>query len=187
MKKILLAVLAIGAIAMVGCSKKSNDGGTVTPPQEPDYVVDAATFGKASMEEYGNFWENGLNNFLLKWEKAVYKEDFGVASRIGLSIQYFVALDNHAGTGVLSPAAAEPFAENTYISENSSETEGSFYYDFDEVYENYYITALKSGEVSISKEGDIYTIKGTIKTVDGKLVKIDYVGEVDYVFAGGGF
>jgi hypothetical protein len=50
-----------------------------------------------------------------------------------------------------------------------------------------YVSAFKSGNISISKDGDIYTIKGTITTVDGKLVKIDYVGEVEYVYAGSGF
>jgi hypothetical protein len=186
MKKILLAVLAIGAIAMVSCSKKSNDGGTVTPPQEPDYVVDAATFGKAQLEGYGDWFENGLNHFVLYWSKKVYKEDYGLASDVGVSIPYFVALDVTDGTGVISPNPGEPYAVNTYISEIASQYEGSVYYDYNYVYNEMYVSAFKSGNISISKDGDIYTIKGTIKTVDGKLVKIDYVGEVEYVYAGAG-
>ncbi|MBE6250119.1 MAG: hypothetical protein E7111_00515 [Bacteroidales bacterium] len=147
-------------------------------------MVDAETYGKAQLEGYGNDYENGLNNFLLYWKQEAYKEGYGVTSTVGVSILYFVSPDVTDGTGVLSPDPAEPFAANTYISEIDSEYEGSVYYDYNYVYDKMYVTAFKSGDVTISKEGDIYTIKGSVVTNDGKLVKIDYTGEVDYVYCG---
>ena len=146
--------------------------------------MDAETYGKAQLEGYGNDYENGLNNFLLYWKQEAYKEGYGVTSTVGVSILYFVSPDVTDGTGVLSPDPAEPFAANTYISEIDSEYEGSVYYDYNYVYDKMYVTAFKSGDVTISKEGDIYTIKGSVVTNDGKLVKIDYTGEVDYVYCG---
>ena len=181
MKKILIFAFAL--VALAGC-KKDDKSCDVTPPQEPDYVVDAETYGKAQLEGYGNFYDNGLNNFVLYWNQEAYKEDYGVTSKVGVSIQYFVSLDVTDGTGVLSPDPAEPFAANTYISEIDSEYEGSVYYDYNYVYDKMYVTAFKSGDVTISKKGDIYTIKGSVVTNDGKLVKIDYTGEVDYVYCG---
>lgn len=176
-------MLALALVALAGC-KKDDKKGNVTPPQEPDFVVNADTFGKAQLEGYGDFYENGLNNFVLYWSKEAYKEDYGVTSKVGVSIQYFVSLDVTDGTGVLSPDPAEPFAANTYISEIDSEYEGSVYYDYNYVYNKMYVTGFKSGDVTISKKGDIYTIKGSVVTNDGKLVKIDYTGEVDYVYCG---
>ena len=181
--KRFLFTLTLALVALAGC-KKDDKGGDVTPPQEPDYVVDAETYGKAQLEGYGNDYENGLNNFLLYWEQEAYKEGYGVTSKVGVSILYFVSPDVTDGTGVLSPDPAEPFAANTYISEIDSEYEGSVYYDYNYVYDKMYVTAFKSGDVTISKEGDIYTIKGSVVTNDGKLVKIDYTGEVDYVYCG---
>ncbi len=182
MKRILF-ILTLALVTLAGC-KKDDKEGDVTPPQKPDFVVNADTFGKAQLEGYGDFYENGLNNFVLYWRKEAYRADYGLTAEVGISILYFVALDVADGTGSLSPAPCEPYAVNTYISEIDSQYEGSVYYDYNYVYNEMYTAAFKKGDITISKKDDIYTIKGLIETIDGKLVKIDYTGEVDYVYCG---
>lgn len=197
MKKYLLAVLALGAMVMTACEPKNVD----TPPTpDPEVVADytlSTDVIEVSLENYGDYYEAGLNNYSLTVGAMDLDEATGQGTIKMLFIEYFTETTNTTGLGTFGPAGinwetGEGLAPNVYLDAAIFDDEivGSGYAELDiatETYKAY--EGIKSGDLTVSKDGDNYVIKGLLTTLSGKTLKVDYTGDVtfeDYSNLGGG-
>ena len=193
MKKYLLTILALGATMMMACNP--NEG-----PDAPDVKADyelSTYISEVMLENYGDYYEVGLNDYNLTVGTAVANEATGQLLVKMLFVEYMTELSNKTGEGVFGPAGinwetGEGLAANVYLdaADFDGEIIGSGYVEMDMVTEEYTAyEGIKSGDLTVKKEGENYVIKGLLTTLSGKTLKVDYTGPVtfdDYSNVGGG-
>ena len=187
MKKYLLAVLALGATMMVACNPDDNKGGNEPEPEvKADYTLSTNVMG-GFLDLYGDDYEIGLNDCVLELD-AVNLDAEGNPVSLGiLFVEYLCALDNTTGLGSFTSAGPdwvtfENLQPNTYFPavEMEGELYGSAYMEMNVATEA--ITAAEGivdGTLTISNSGDNYVVKGTLKTSNNKVVKVDYTGALE--------
>ena len=192
MKKYLLTVLALGATMMMACTPDDNDPEVVTA----DYTLSTDVV-EVMIENYGDYFEVGLNNYDLYIGAMVMDEATGSATIKMLFVEYMTELSNKTGEGVFGPAGVnwetgEGLAANTYVDATEIEGEivGSGYLEMDATTEELTVyDGIVSGNLTVKKEGENYVISGLLTTLKGKTLKIDYTGAAtfdDYSKVGGG-
>ena len=193
MKKYLLAVLALGATMMMACNPNE---GPDAPEVKADYTLSTDVV-EVMIENNGDYFELGLNNYDLYIGAMVTDEATGSATIKMLYVEYVTELSNKTGEGVFGPAGVnwetgEGLAANTYVdaAEIEGEIVGSGYLEMDMATESYTAyDGITSGNLTVKKEGENYVIKGILTTLKGKTLKIDYTGAVsfeDHSNVGGG-
>ncbi len=195
MKKYLLAVLALGATMMMAC-EPNNPEGPDAPDVKADY--DLSTYiSEVILENYGDYYEVGLNDYNLTVGTALANEATGQLIVKMLFVEYMTELSNKTGEGVFGPAGinwetGEGLAANTYIDAAAFDDEivGSGYIEMDMATETYIVyDGIVGGNLTVKKEGENYVISGVLTTLKGKTLKVDYTGAVtldDYSNLGGG-
>ena len=196
MKKIFtLAVLALGATMMMACNPDNNEGPNA-PEVKADYTLSTDVV-EVMLENYGDYYGAGINDYNLTIGAVVMDEATGSATIKMLFVEYMTELSNKTGEGVFGPAGinwetGEGLAANVYLdaAEFDGEIIGSGYLEMDMATESYTVyDGIKSGDLTVKKEGENYVIKGILTTLKGKTVKVDYTGAVtfdDYSNLGGG-
>lgn len=196
MKKYLLAVLALGAMVMTACEPKN--GGEDTPPT-PEVVADytlSTDVIEVILENYGDYYMVGLNDYSLSLGAMELDEATGQGTIKMLFMEYLTEPTNKTGLGTFGPAGinwetGEGLAPNVYLDATEIEGEiiGCGYIELDVVTESYKAyEGIKSGDLTVSKDGDNYVIKGLLTTLSGKTLKVDYTGAAtfeDYSNIGG--
>ena len=193
MNKYLLAVLALGATMMMACNPNE---GPDAPEVKADYTLSTDVV-EVMIENNGDYFELGLNNYDLYIGAMVTDEATGSATIKMLYVEYVTELSNKTGEGVFGPAGVnwetgEGLAANTYVdaAEIEGEIVGSGYLEMDMATESYTAyDGITSGNLTVKKEGENYVIKGILTTLKGKTLKIDYTGAVsfeDHSNVGGG-
>lgn len=188
MKKYLLTILALGATMMMACEPKNVD----TPPTpDPEVVADytlSTDVIEVFLENYGDYYEAGLNNYSLTVGAMDLDEATGQGTIKMLFMEYFTETTNTTGLGTFGPAGinwetGEGLAPNVYLDAAIFDDEivGSGYAELDIATETYKaFEGIKSGDLTVSKDGDNYVIKGLFTTLSGKTVKVDYTGAVEF-------
>lgn len=189
MKKYLLAVLALGATMMMACNPDDSKGEGKEPEPEvkADYTLSTNVL-EGYLDYYGDDYEIGLNDYLLELD-AVNLDAEGNPVSIGIIfVEYLCALDNTTGLGSFTSAGpdwvtGENLQPNTYFPgvEMEGELYGSAYMEMDIATES--ITVLEGivdGTLTVSRSGDNYVVKGTLKTSNNKVVKLDYTGALEF-------
>lgn len=186
MKKYLLAILALGATMMMACNP-DDKGGNIPEPPKADYTLSTDVV-EVYLENYGDMYEVGLNDFNLTLGAVVIDEAAGTANIKMLMMEFMGELSNKTGVGSYTPAeinwyTGEGLKANTYLkaAEIEGEIVGCGYIEMDMMTEN--INAyegIADGTLTISKDGDNYVVKGTFTTLSGKVLKVDYTGAVDF-------
>ena len=195
MKKYLLAVLALGAMVMTACEPKNVDT-PPTPEAVADYTLSTDVI-EAILENYGDYYMVGLNDYNLTLGAMELDEATGQGTIKMLFMEYLTEPTNKTGVGTFGPAGinwetGEGLAPNVYLdaADFDGEIIGSGYVEMDiatETYKAY--EGIKSGDLTVSKDGDNYVIKGLLTTLSGKTLKVDYTGAItfeDYSNLGGG-
>ena len=188
MKKYLLAILALGATMMMACNPDDKGGNDPeTPEAKADYTLSTDVV-EVYLENYGDYYEVGLNDFNLTVGAVVIDEAAGTATIKMLVMEFMGELSNKTGVGTYTPAeinwnTGEGLKANTYLkaAEIEGEIVGCGYIEMDMMTEN--MTAyegIADGDLIISKDGDNYVIKGTFTTLSGKVLKVDYTGAVEF-------
>ena len=195
MKKYLLSILALGATMMMACEPANNDNnggnGGDPAPIVADYTLSTDVI-EVILENYGDYYEVGINDYNLT--VGAMTEDGKIKM---LFVEYMTELSNKTGEGVFGPAGinwetGEGLAANVYLdaADFDGEIIGSGYVEMDMVTEEYTAyEGIKSGDLTVKKEGENYVIKGLLTTLSGKTLKVDYKGAVsfeDYSNLGGG-
>lgn len=183
MKKYLLTVLALGATMMMACNPDDSKGGGNEEPKA-DYNVTNATEGY--LDSYGDYYYVGYNNFFLELDVIDEAND-----KIALvMVEYLLPLDNTTGLATLSPDAN--WLENLYAGEATPnayftgvEVEGELYGSayIEGVPSTEAITvadAIVNGNLTISKSGDNYVVKGLLTLASGKTLNVDYTGALEF-------
>ena len=181
MKKFLLAVLALGAMTMVACNP-DNNGPAPDPEPTADYTFSAAAFTETQslLTPYGDYYENGTSNYYLELAGVVMDEEGTPLAVHMLALDYTLPADVTDGLGTVSADVDGSMSANSYfpgyVQDGYLMGSGAMVMD----YTTYEITnyCFKSGDVTISAKDGVYTVKGFVTCDDGKVVKIDYVGEV---------
>lgn len=185
MKKYLLAVLALGATMMVACNPDDNKGGGNEPEPEvkADYTLSTNVMG-GFLDLYGDDYDLGLNDCVLELDAVNLDAEGNPVSMGLLFVEYLCALDNTTGLGSFTSAGPdwvtfENLQPNTYFPgmEMEGHLYGSAYMEMDIATEA--LTAeegIVDGTLTISMSGDNYVVKGTLKTSNNKVVKVDYTG-----------
>ncbi len=188
MKKYLLAVLALGATMMMACNPDDNKGGGKEPEPEvkADYTLSTNVMG-GFLDLYGDDYEIGLNDCVLELDAVNLDAEGNLVSMGILFVEYLCALDNTTGLGSFTAAGPdwvtfENLQPNTYFTGVDMEGElyGSAYMEMNIATES--ITAAEGivdGTLTISNSGDNYVVKGTLKTTNNKVVKVDYTGALE--------
>ena len=188
MKKYLLAVLALGATMMMACNPDDNKGGGDEPEPEvkADYTLSTNVMG-GYLDYYGDDYEIGLNDYVLELDAVNLDAEGNPVSMGILFVEYLCALDNTTGLGSFTSAGpdwvtGENLQPNTYFPavEMEGELYGSAYMEMNIATES--ITAAEGivdGTLTISNSGDNYVVKGTLKTTNNKVVKVDYTGALE--------
>lgn len=195
MKKIFtLAVLALGATMMMACNPDNE--GPNAPEVKADYTLSTDVI-EVMLENYGDYYGAGINDYNLTIGAVVMDEATGSATIKMLFVEYMTELSNKTGEGVFGPAGinwetGEGLAANVYLdaAEFDGEIYGSGYLEMDATTEELTVyDGIKSGDLTVKKEGENYVIKGLLTTLKGKTLKVDYTGAVtfdDYSNLGGG-
>ena len=193
MKKYLLTVLALSATMMMACNPDHGKGGGENPPVA-DYTLSTDVI-EVYLENYGDsMYGVGLNNYNLT--VGAMAEDGNIKM---LFVEYFTELSNKTGEGTFGPVGTanlnfetfEGLKANTYIDaiELEGQIMGSGYVEMNMATEEYTVyDGIVSGDLTIKKDGEDYVVKGILTTLQGKILKVDYTGAVefgDYSDAGG--
>lgn len=125
----------------------------------------------ASVVCFGDGYEAGTNNIIL--DLFAEKENGIVAN---ISIEYFTELDNHDGVGSFVPDYDYTFAAGTFCP--GEYYDGmlipSYYVEKNPETEEYVaMAALVDGTISVTKEGDEYTINASLTSEDGDVYKVE--------------
>lgn len=200
MKKYLLSILALGATMMMACEPANNDNnggnGDGPAPIVTDYTLSTDVI-EVILENYGDYYEAGINDYNLTVGAMVMDEATGSATIKMLFVEYMTELSNKTGEGVFGPAGinwetGEGLAANVYLdaADFDGEIYGSGYVEMDMATEEYTVyDGIVSGDLTVKKEGENYVISGILTTLKGKTLKVDYKGALefeDYSNLGGG-
>ncbi|MBE6175082.1 MAG: hypothetical protein E7147_06030 [Rikenellaceae bacterium] len=185
MKKYLLAVLALGATMMMACEPANKEGNE--PEVTPDFVVNAESeysMVQGIITPYGDYYEVGAANYYLELACLVSGEDGMPMQAIILALDYSLAADNVDGLGtvkadVLNPTTEDySYAPGTYVPgfvrENFLVGSGIMIQDYTTNTITNYV--FVHGDITVSKAGDVYSVKGLVTCEDGKVVKLNYEG-----------
>ncbi len=151
------------------------------------------------LENYGDFYDAGVNNYNLTLGAVAVDEATGAATVKMLFVEYFTELSNKTGEGTFGPVGTanlnfetfEGIKANTYVDaiELEGQIMGSGYIEMDATTEETTVyDGITSGDLTIKKEGENYVIKGILTTLKGKTLKVDWTGAAtldDYSEAGG--
>lgn len=187
MKKYLLAVLALGATMMMACNPDDNKGGGDPEPEvKPDWTLSTNIMG-GFLDLYGDDYGLGLNDCVLELDAVNLDAEGNPVSMGILFVEYLCALDNTAGLGSFTAAGPEwvtfeNLQPNTYFpgTEMEGNLYGSAYMEMDVATEAITVAeGIVDGTLTISKSGEDYVVKGTLKTTNDKVVKVDYTGALE--------
>lgn len=178
MKKYLLAVLALGATMMMACQPSDDGKGGNGSETKADYSLTSAIEG--FLDGYGDMYGVGANDFNLALTGVGTDASGTIITKI-LYMEYLTDTSNTSGLGTFAPAAinwqtGEGLTPNTYLAaaELEGEIVGCGYIEMDVAAEE--ITAYEgivSGDLTISKEGNDYVVKGLFTTLSGKTLNVD--------------
>ena len=193
MKKYLLAVLALGATMMMACQPVDDNGGNGgnggnPAPVVADYNLTASTITEGYLENYGDMYGCGGNDINLTITSIEVNEATGAMVAKVLYMEYICELSNKSGLGTYGPAqinweTGEGLTVNKYLAaaEIEGEIVGCGYLEMNANTEE--ITAYEgivSGDLTVSKEGENYVVKGLLTTLSGKTLNVDYTGALEY-------
>ena len=186
MKKYLLAVLALGATMMMACNPDDSKGGGKEEPKA-DYTLATNVLG-AYLEYYGDYYEIGLNDYILEFDAVNLDAEGNPVSLVLLFVEYLCALDNTTGLGSFTSAGPdwvtfENLQPNTYFTgvDLEGELPGSVYAEMDIATESITVAeGIVDGTLTVSRSGEDYVVKGTLKTTNNKVVKVDYTGALEF-------
>ena len=191
MKKYLLTVLALGATMMMACNPDDSKGEGKEEPKA-DYNVTNATDGY--LDAYGDYYGVGLNNFAIELDIIDEAND----KITMVLVEYLLPLDSTTGLATLSPDPK--WLENLYAGEVTPNTYftgvdmdgvlyGSVYAEGILSTETIsFVDAIVDGNLTISRSGDNYVVKGLLTLGGGKTLNVDYTGALefgDYASGGG--
>ena len=187
MKKYLLAVLALGATMMMACEPANKGNEPEAPEVTPDLVVGAESeysMVQGIITPYGDYYEVGAANYFMELACLVSGEDGMPTQAIILALDYNLAADNVDGLGTVTADILNPttesysFAPGTYlpgfIQEGFLMGSGVMIQDYTTNTVTNYLFA--HGDITISKTGDVCSVKGLVTCEDGKVVKLNYEG-----------
>ncbi len=188
MKKYLLAVLALGATMMVACNPDDNKGGNEPEPEvKADYTLSTNVMG-GFLDYYGDDYGIGLNDCVLELDAVNLDAEGNPVSMGILFVEYLCALDNTTGLGSFTSAGPdwvtfENLQPNTYFPgiEMEGNLYGSAYMEMDIATESISVAeGIVDGTLTVSTSGEDYVVKGTLKTTNDKVVKVDYTGALEF-------
>ena len=179
MKKIFtLAVLALGATMMMACNPDNNEGGA---PVNPDYTLSSTEVVEGYLDHYGDMYGVGLSDFVLEVYGVVIDEAAGTAAVKALMMEFMGELSNTTGVGTYTAKeidwyTGEGLTANTYLkaAEIDGQIAGCGYIEMDGLTEELLAyEGIASGTLTISKSGEVYSVKGLFTTLSGKTLKVD--------------
>ena len=195
MKKIFtLAVLALGATMMMACNPDNNEGGA---PVNPDYTLSSTEVVEGYLDHYGDMYGVGLSDFALEVYGMVIDEAAGTATIKALFMEFMGELSNTTGVGTYTAKeidwnTGEGLTANTYLkaADFDGEIAGCGYIEMDVLTEEILAyEGIASGTLTVSKSGEVYSVKGLFTTLSGKTVKVDCTSDAieysDYSQNGG--
>ena len=183
MKKIFtLAVLALGATMMMACNPDNNEGGA---PVNPDYTLSSTEVVEGYLDHYGDMYQVGLSDFNLEVYGLVMDEAAGTATIKGLFMEFMGELSNTTGVGTYTAKeidwnTGEGLTANTYLkaADFDGQIAGCGYIEMDGLTEELLAyEGIASGTLTVSKSGEVYSIKGLFTTLSGKTLKVDCTSE----------
>ena len=167
----------------------SNEEAPVDTPDVPataDVVVDGENY-MGTIANLGDYYENGAATYAIELFSVALDEATGDPSTLKLlAVEYVVAADNTDGAAAkLTPDTAYSFAENTYVPGYFDDWYyGTIYCEMDYVTEEFTANEpVNAGEISVSVADGVYTIKGDLTSTNGKTIKVDYTGELQFAGA----
>lgn len=179
MKKIFtLAVLALGATMMMACNPDNNEGGA---PVNPDYTLSSTEVVEGYLDHYGDMYGVGLSDFNLEVYGMVIDEAAGTATIKALFMEFMGELSNTTGVGTYTAkeidwSTGEGLTANTYLkaADFDGQIAGCGYIEMDGLTEELLAyEGIASGTLTVSKSGEVYSVKGLFTTLSGKTVKVD--------------
>ncbi|MBO4936531.1 MAG: hypothetical protein J6C94_07145 [Alistipes sp.] len=189
MKKYLLAVLALGATMMMACNPDDSKGEGKEPEPEvkADYTLSTNVLG-GYLDLYGDDYEIGLNDYILELDVVNLDAEGNPVSFGIFVVEYLCALDNTTGLGSFTSSGPdwytlENLQPNTYFTGVDLEGElyGSAYAEMDIATESITVVeGIVDGTLTVSMSGEDYVVKGTLKTTNNKVVKVDYTGALEF-------
>ena len=182
--------MALGATMMVACNPDDNKGGN-EPEVKADYTLSTNVMG-GFLDYYGDDYEIGLNDYVLELDAVNLDAEGNPVSMGVIFFEYLSDLDNTTGLGSFTPSgpnwiSGESFSANTYFSgieveyEGELTSAGSTYLEIDIATER--ITTMEyivDGTLTVSQSGEDYVVKGTFKSANNKVVKVDYTGALEF-------
>lgn len=153
-----------------------------------DLVFDAANFSEVQglITLYGDYYEVGAANFYLELAGMIYGKDGTATEAHLLSMDYSLPAGVTDGCGVLKADAQKyntgdyTYAANTYVPGFVHEgwAMGSAVMVLDYATETITNYLFKSGDITISAKGGVYSVKGFVTCEDGKAVKLNFEGPI---------
>lgn len=151
------------------------------PAPTPDYTIDTTNY-VGSIVNYGDTGYD-TNTFVIELSSTVTDESTTRGSLVKvLAIEYNLSYDVTDGASAqLLPVTDEDYAANTFLPGYFTDWYyGTIYVEMNPDTEEFYVTEpVNGGEVSVAVADGVYTIKGNLTTESGKIIAVDFVGELD--------